>query len=186
VTLTQNDPPAEATNWTSALMAKVVDISASSVQRIWRAHGLQPHRCRQFKLSNDPQFVATRATRSRPVGREALLREMATLKSENAALKNQLSAAKAYGVGLEEQLAVLQARMPATEPLDDRTRDKVQKVAELWRRGGTDGERASASISSLRWPIGLAVPCRSCSTSVQLKVQSAGPARRANSAHRGG
>ena len=33
-------------------------ISASAVQRIWRAHGLQPHRVRQFKLSNDPQFVA--------------------------------------------------------------------------------------------------------------------------------
>src|SRR6266516_3520311 len=30
----------------------------SLVQRIWRAHGLQPHRMRQFKLSNDPQFVA--------------------------------------------------------------------------------------------------------------------------------
>jgi hypothetical protein len=27
------------------------------VQRIWRAHGLQPHRVRQFKLSNDPDFV---------------------------------------------------------------------------------------------------------------------------------
>ena len=32
--------------------------SALVVQRIWRAHGLQPHRVRQFKLSNDPQFVA--------------------------------------------------------------------------------------------------------------------------------
>src|SRR5262249_34794965 len=31
---------------------------ASSVQRIWRAHGLQPHRVRQFKLSRDPQFAA--------------------------------------------------------------------------------------------------------------------------------
>jgi hypothetical protein len=28
------------------------------VQRIWRAHGLQPHRLRQFKLSNDPNFEA--------------------------------------------------------------------------------------------------------------------------------
>jgi transposase len=27
------------------------------VQRIWRAHGLQPHRVRQFKLSNDPKFI---------------------------------------------------------------------------------------------------------------------------------
>src|SRR4030088_2923230 len=40
-----------------ALMAKASGLSVSSVQRIWRAHGLQPHRIRQFKLSNDPQFV---------------------------------------------------------------------------------------------------------------------------------
>jgi hypothetical protein len=31
--------------------------SASVRQRIWRAHGLQPHRVRQFKLSNDPDLV---------------------------------------------------------------------------------------------------------------------------------
>ena len=29
----------------------------SRVQRIWRAHGLAPHRVRRFKLSNDPDFV---------------------------------------------------------------------------------------------------------------------------------
>ena len=57
VALTQTEPPAEATHWTSAMMAKVVNISASSVQRIWRAHGPQPHRVKQFKLSTDPQFV---------------------------------------------------------------------------------------------------------------------------------
>ena len=38
-------------------MAKAVGISVSSVQRIWRAHGLQPHRMRQFKLSNDRRFA---------------------------------------------------------------------------------------------------------------------------------
>src|SRR5271169_3720564 len=42
--LTQTDPPAETTHWIVSLMAKAVGISASSVQRIWRAHGLQPHR----------------------------------------------------------------------------------------------------------------------------------------------
>ena len=57
VMLTQTDPPTEATHWTAAMMAKAVGISASSVQRIWRAHGLQPHRVRQFKLSNDPKFI---------------------------------------------------------------------------------------------------------------------------------
>jgi hypothetical protein len=38
-------------------MAKAAGISISSVQCIWRAHGLQPHRVCQFKLSNDPHFV---------------------------------------------------------------------------------------------------------------------------------
>ena len=53
VALTLTDPPAETTHWTAAMMAKAAGISVSSVQRIWRAHGLQPHRVRQFKLSND-------------------------------------------------------------------------------------------------------------------------------------
>jgi transposase len=55
VALTQTEPPAETTHWTAALMAKTVGISASSVQRIWRAHGLQPHKVQQFKLSNVAQ-----------------------------------------------------------------------------------------------------------------------------------
>jgi len=58
VALTLTDPPAEATHWTGAMMAEATGISVSSVQRIWRTHGLQPHRVSQFKLSNDPDFVA--------------------------------------------------------------------------------------------------------------------------------
>ena len=57
VALTLSDPPAEATHWTAAMMAQQIGISVSSVQRIWRAHGLQPHRVQQFKLSTDPKFV---------------------------------------------------------------------------------------------------------------------------------
>jgi transposase len=48
VALTLTDPPVEATHWTAAMMAHQVAISVSSVQRIWRAHGLQPHRVRQL------------------------------------------------------------------------------------------------------------------------------------------
>jgi transposase len=46
-------PTGEATHWTAPAMAKAQGISVSSVQRIWRRHGLQPHRTRHFKLSND-------------------------------------------------------------------------------------------------------------------------------------
>lgn len=57
VALTLTGPPRETTHWTAAMIAKSAGISVGSVQRIWRAHGLQPHRGQQFKLSNDPQFV---------------------------------------------------------------------------------------------------------------------------------
>jgi len=57
VALTLADPPVETTHWTADLMARASGISASAVRRIWKAHGLQPHRYRQFKLSNDPNFV---------------------------------------------------------------------------------------------------------------------------------
>jgi transposase len=58
VELTLAEPPGEATHWTGAMMAEASGISVSSVQRIWRQHGLAPHRVRRFKLSNDPDFVA--------------------------------------------------------------------------------------------------------------------------------
>ena len=51
VTLTCAEPPGEATHWTGRAMAKTTGISLRSVQRIWRAHDLQPHRIRTFKRS---------------------------------------------------------------------------------------------------------------------------------------
>src|SRR5438046_2770932 len=57
VALTLAGPPPAASHWTGSAMAKAAGISVSSVQRIWRAHGLQPHRVKQFKLSTDPRFV---------------------------------------------------------------------------------------------------------------------------------
>lgn len=50
--------PANATHWSSRGMAQASGLSVSSVQRIWRAFGLQPHRVETFKLSTDPDFVA--------------------------------------------------------------------------------------------------------------------------------
>ena len=38
-------------------MAQASGISVSSVQRIWRAFGLQPHRYETFKLSSDPELL---------------------------------------------------------------------------------------------------------------------------------
>ena len=54
---TQQPPPHEATHWTLRAMAKAAGVAASTVQAIWKAHGLSPHRWRNFKLSNDPAFA---------------------------------------------------------------------------------------------------------------------------------
>jgi transposase len=50
--------PSDATHWSSRGMARACGLSVSTVQRIWRAFGLQPHRLEAFKLSTDPDFVA--------------------------------------------------------------------------------------------------------------------------------
>ena len=50
--------PLNATHWSSRGMARASGLWVSSVQRIWRAFGLQPHRLDTFKLSTDPDFVA--------------------------------------------------------------------------------------------------------------------------------
>ena len=39
-------------------MAKAAGVSYSSVQRIWRAHGLKPHLIKIFKVSRDMNFAA--------------------------------------------------------------------------------------------------------------------------------
>jgi hypothetical protein len=57
VELTLQEPPGETTHWTGRMMAEAVGISLRSVQRIWAAHRLAPHRVRTFKLSRDPAFV---------------------------------------------------------------------------------------------------------------------------------
>ena len=52
----QTTPPA-ATHWSCRTMAKAQGVSKATINRIWRAHGLQPHRVETFKLSTDPRFV---------------------------------------------------------------------------------------------------------------------------------
>ena len=57
VELTLTEPPGEATHWTGRAMAAATGVSLRSVQRIWAAHRLQPHRVQHFKLSQDPAFA---------------------------------------------------------------------------------------------------------------------------------
>src|ERR1700716_2291533 len=55
--LTCAEPPGETTHRTGRAMAAAVGLSLRTIQRIWEAHRLQPHRLRTFKRSKDPAFA---------------------------------------------------------------------------------------------------------------------------------
>lgn len=55
---TVQEKPANATHWSTRSLAADMGISDTTVQRIWKRHGLKPHRVRSFKLSRDPDFLA--------------------------------------------------------------------------------------------------------------------------------
>ena len=56
VRATLQEKPEGETHWSCRTMAKAQGVSAATVQRIWSARGLQPHRVKTFKLSNDKRF----------------------------------------------------------------------------------------------------------------------------------
>lgn len=57
IVATLETKPTAATHWSSRSLARKMGLSQSTVSRIWRAFGLQPHRSEGFQLSADPQLV---------------------------------------------------------------------------------------------------------------------------------
>lgn len=57
VTKTLESTPRGRTHWSTRSMAKHIGLSHSTIGRVWRAFGLQPHRSESFRLSQDPQLV---------------------------------------------------------------------------------------------------------------------------------
>lgn len=57
VRLTTQTQPEAATHWSTRRLAAKVGVSDTTVLRVWRQHGLKPHRVKSFKVSRDPRFV---------------------------------------------------------------------------------------------------------------------------------
>jgi transposase len=57
IRLTLETTPRDATHWSLRSMARTTGYAPSTIHRMWRAFGLQPHRTESFKLSSDPLFV---------------------------------------------------------------------------------------------------------------------------------
>ncbi len=57
ISRTLETTPKGRTHWSTRSMAKAVGLSHSTIGRVWRAFGLQPHRTESFRLSQDPLLV---------------------------------------------------------------------------------------------------------------------------------
>lgn len=57
VRLTTQTKPADSTHWSSRQLAAATGVSASTIRRVWHAHGLKPYRIETFKVSRDPRFI---------------------------------------------------------------------------------------------------------------------------------
>jgi transposase len=57
VTRTAKEKPKHATHWSARMLAAEIGVGHTTVQRVWKEHGLKPHLSRPFKLSNDPKFA---------------------------------------------------------------------------------------------------------------------------------
>jgi transposase len=57
IAITLNSLPSDATHWSTRSLAKKLGLSQTTVGKVWRAFGLQPHRTETFKLSTDPLFI---------------------------------------------------------------------------------------------------------------------------------
>jgi transposase len=56
VRMTLKETPPGQTHWSRTTMSAATGLSASTIGRIWREHGLKPHLVATFKLSNDSLF----------------------------------------------------------------------------------------------------------------------------------
>jgi transposase len=57
VDATLQTKPEGMTHWSCRTMAKSQGVSKSTINNIWQAHQLKPHRVKTFKLSRDPKFL---------------------------------------------------------------------------------------------------------------------------------
>lgn len=57
VKATTTETPPGATHWSTRTLAEHLGTSPAMVQRVWKETNLQPHRVKNFKVSNDPHFA---------------------------------------------------------------------------------------------------------------------------------
>jgi transposase len=53
---TRHAPASGATHWSTRKLAAHLKVSHMMVARVWRKHGLKPHRIERYMASNDPDF----------------------------------------------------------------------------------------------------------------------------------
>jgi transposase len=57
IVVTTQMRPANATHWSTRLMAEQMNPTQSMVHRVWKANNLKPHLVKTFKVCNDKRFI---------------------------------------------------------------------------------------------------------------------------------
>ena len=126
---TKTETPSDATHWSLRTMAKAVGISASSVQAIWKAHGLKPHLVATFKLSNDPRFAEKVEDKMRQKAMSpATIRE--AFKVISAADKVFSSVSKAGKQLMEDITSPLTGESDDDDEAESRTKEPAEDATE--------------------------------------------------------
>ncbi len=104
------------------------------------------HRSVDGALSLVREYKRAKSGGPTPVRTQRQFTKLGKLERAVRAAEQKLAAANAMNRFLREKLAQRSPASPHTarRPLDEKTRIRIDKVAELWLRGGTDGERLGA------------------------------------------
>ena len=144
VAMTLKPPPRGLTLWTTRELAPRVGLSPATVHRIWKAHGLKPHRLQTFKFSTDPQA-------------EEKIRDVVALylnPPDNAAIVSLDEKTQIQALDRTQPLLPLRPGLPARQTHDYRRNGLTSLYAALdVKRGRVVGEcsaRPTAAVSSRR------------------------------------
>jgi transposase len=146
VTATLETLPAGRTHWSSRGMAKAVGLAPSTVQRIWKAFSLQPHRGETFKLSTDPLFVEkVRGPQATPEGRYIVGLYLSP--PERALVLCVDESEPARATGPSEQANQIQA-LDRTQPLLPMRPGQPERRTHDYKRHGTTSLFAALDVKA--------------------------------------
>jgi transposase len=155
---TLEETPPDATHWLLRSMARAAGYAPSTIHRIWKAIGLQPHRTETFKLSSDPFFVEVPGP-GRGYGRQGRAQERSV---------KLIGAAHNVNADLDDRPIIEQGGRPGQPCRHAGGLRQDQTGRQISRAGPGDEAAPRAARAALRQPNGGLREARSRPSGVRL------------------